>query len=234
MLSYLEKNELAKIPYAIDQSIEVHHEVKSKTQKNHRVEIGTWIYSYYYQEETTHYWVHNLTDEPKKVIIEHPIRISYKLFDSPEPIEKTTNNYRFLIELKPGEEKIFELHEREERSTSIQQNNIQLKVLDEWLALKLINDKDYKKLKTRWDKLVRINEIQKKMNEIYNEQQKISQEQQRLRENMESLQDSGSEKALRNRYVAKFEKREAQLEQMEKETNSLQKELEKLQNELNK
>jgi hypothetical protein len=234
MLSYLEKNELAKIPYAIDQSIEVHREVKNKTEKNHRVEIGTWIYTYYYQVDTTHYWVHNLTDEDKSMIIEHPIRYTYVLFDSPEPMEKTTNNYRFQIDLKPGEEKIFELHEREERSTSTQQNQIQLRILDEWLALKLINEKEYKKLKTRWNKLVRVNEIQKKMNEISSQQQKIGQEQQRLRENMESLQDSGSEKALRNRYVAKFEKREAQLEQMEKDTAALQKELETIQNELNK
>jgi hypothetical protein len=234
MLPYLEKEELAKIPYAIDQSLEVHREQKTKTLNIHRITIDYYIYQFYFEEQTTVYTVHSLTSDSKTLILEHPKQTDWKLFDTPDPLESTANFYRFKMEIAPGATKTLIIKEQRELSRYENKNQISLGLIDDWLAKQLINKKQYENLKQRLGLLTRLSEINNELNKIQVARDKINQEQQRLRENMDSLGTLQKEKDLRNRYVSKFERREAELEGMEKTVEKLQKEANEINEKLDK
>ena len=68
-----------------------------------RVVDGTFQ-AHYYEAEKKTYTITNQTDKPRIVYVEHPLREGWRLTDeTPKPVEKTQNAYRFRVELGPRE-----------------------------------------------------------------------------------------------------------------------------------
>ena len=93
MIPFLETNAKGRIPYAIDQAVEVVRETSSTTSSFHQIVIKDYIYFKYYRTSTTIYKLKNFNENPRKVIVEHPKSKDYKLFETVEPAEKTVSFY---------------------------------------------------------------------------------------------------------------------------------------------
>ena len=82
MIPFLETNAKGRIPYAIDQAVEVVRETSSTTSSFHQIVIKDYIYFKYYRTSTTIYKLKNFNENPRKVIVEHPKSKDYKLFEN--------------------------------------------------------------------------------------------------------------------------------------------------------
>jgi hypothetical protein len=214
MLPFMEINEIQRIPFAVDQSLEITKEFKEEARELDQIELYKIIYTKYYYFKRTTYNIKNIADFPKKLIIEHPKDSLWKLYDTETPQEETFNYYRFQYEIPTASTKILVVKERKLISESQSFNGVNKATLDEWLTLKLIKSTQYEFLIQFVNIMGEIYALQRERQEIDQKRVQISEEQSRIRSIMDVLSDSEGEKKLRQRYIKKFETRESQIDTM--------------------
>lgn len=225
MLPFMEKDEQQRIPYAINQSIEVTTETKQKQNQIHKVQMKSYIEGFYYTEMQKIYTITNIADFQQILIVEHPKSSGYELFDSEKPAEDTANYNRFRIELEPQETKKLVLKERKILTHYEYYENIGQGIIDNWFKLNLISEVEYGKLIKLIEYRNQIAQLNKNIQEIEEKRNLISTEQARIRENMKTMTKLESENKLRNRYVSKFEAGEQELDKFEKEIEAIKKKI---------
>ena len=99
VLPFMEKDEQQRIPYSVDQALEIHKEVKTQTQNYHEISIGTSIYKRQYIDKITCYTIKNISEFSKILILEHPKESDYKIYDPKTSDEESRNFDRFRIEI---------------------------------------------------------------------------------------------------------------------------------------
>ncbi len=216
MLQLMKKGEKQRIPYAIDLGITVDKKLKSHSANIHKIEIknnGVYQYNFYIKEET--YTVQNKTkDEPKTVIIEHPIEQNYELFDTVEPFEKTKSYYRFKLNLPENTKQELVIKTRYV-SQSIQQfQYVNTACIKQSLKLNLISKDENDYLKQMASLVLEKSTTESELNVARNNKVQIFNDQERLRQNILSLKKSTSESRLRDKYISKLLEQEDQLEEL--------------------
>jgi hypothetical protein len=217
MLPFLESGEKCRIPYAVDQSVEIEYKYDSKSDNYHELDVREYVYKFYFTTYIYKYKIKNNGELPRKVIIEHPITSGCQLYDTDEPKEKTAKFYRFEEEVEPKTSKEIVIKERYVNSTSEYITNVTTNFINDWFKLKLIDLDSKAYLEKRIQLNADRNTIANKMNDIDYKINLIFDEQSRLRENLNALKDSKSEKALRDKYILKFDERETELESLQKQ-----------------
>lgn len=101
----VQNNEERLLSYALDQSTEVKTEIKSAPSPDMIFRIGEGTLSArYYVRQTKTYTIKNRSDKhDRTVILEHPIKPDWKLFEPKKPIEQTRDLYRFQVVVPKGE-----------------------------------------------------------------------------------------------------------------------------------
>ncbi len=86
------------LSYALDQGTEVKTEIKSAPSPDMIFRIGSdSLSARYFVRQTKTYTIKNRSAHDRIVIIEHPIKPDWKLFEPKEPIEQTRDLYRFQV-----------------------------------------------------------------------------------------------------------------------------------------
>ena len=98
----LQPKEERLLSYALDQAVEVKSSVMSTPSPAMTFRIdGKTLSAHYKERETRTYLIRNRASAERVVVIEHPIRETWKLSEGMKPRETSRDQYRFEIKVAP-------------------------------------------------------------------------------------------------------------------------------------
>jgi hypothetical protein len=99
----VQPNEERLLSYALDQGTEVKTDIKTAPSPDMIFRIGTGqLSARYYVRQTKTYSIKNRSTHDRTVILEHPIKAEWKLFEPKKPVEQTRDLYRFQVSVPAG------------------------------------------------------------------------------------------------------------------------------------
>jgi hypothetical protein len=117
----LQPNEERFVSYAVDLGTEIKTETKIRPGPDMEVKFSAKDASLQAQfkvRQTTTYLIKNRSEEDRAVILEHPIRGSWKLVTPDKPAERSRNSYRFQASVGAGQTVKHDVIEEEDRADS--------------------------------------------------------------------------------------------------------------------
>jgi hypothetical protein len=116
----LQPNEERLLSYALDQGTEVKTEVRAHPGPDMTFNLGGGnLTAGYTMRETTTYTVKNRGTHDRVLIIEHPIRASWKLVDQKSPKERSRDVYRFEIAVPANTTTKYQVVEDQQRTDPV-------------------------------------------------------------------------------------------------------------------
>jgi len=224
------------VSYAADLGVRVDAKSESRPQRVTRVRILRGVMSMTREmQQSTTYTVRDDDTTLRTVLIEHPLRVGWKLAEAtPKPEETTSNVYRFRVSVKPKETSKLEVGESEPLDTRYEISNVTDDQITLFLNQKSINAEVEAALRKIIEQKNRVAALDAEISRRNNEKQKIYDDQQRIRENLKALKGSPEERALTQRYTQQLTDQETRLEVLQKETQDFQTKRDQAQDELDK
>ena len=174
--------------------------------------------AHYYEAEKKTYTITNQTDKPRIVYVEHPLREGWRLTDeTPKPVEKTQNAYRFRVELRPRETAELKVGEHRALMDSYMLSNLTPRDLELFVSRRYVDETSRVALEKIINLKGQIADIASAVQEVDNEAAEIAKDQSRLRENIKALGQTTEARQLIARYVAKANEQETRIEQLTNE-----------------
>jgi hypothetical protein len=208
------------ISYALDLDTEVAPESKGHPEQitSIRINKGTMIVDRKFMR-TQEYTVKNSGKKVKKVLIEYPHDANWNLVTPKEPAEKTRDQYRFLVEAKPGEPAKLTVTEERTEPQILALTNLDSGTIAFYLRSDKASDKVKAALKSVIEQKQAIQEVARQRAQKEQQIRTISEEQARIRENMGRLDHNTD---LYKRYVKKFSDQEDEIEKLRPQIKELQ------------
>ncbi len=179
-----------------------------------RVVDGTFQAHYYNSEEKT-YVITNQTDKPRVLYVEHPLREGWRLSDeTPRPVEKTQNAYRFRVELDPHKTAELRIGERQALMDKYLVSNLTPRDLELFVSQRYLDETSRLALEKIIGIKGQIADVDTRIEAIDREATEITTDQARLRENIKALGQNTEARQLIARYVAKANTQETRMEQL--------------------
>lgn len=234
MLTTLRPDEERLLPFSVELgcTVSIDHESHLEDVYLARIVRGTLNLFRYRVEETT-YVAHNKLDRPIELFLEHRFRKGWKLVDTPEPVEKTKNFYRFRLTLPAKETVRFTVAEKGDEHESFSVRNMGRDQLELWVSRRYVTGT----ARAALERLMEINDRSRQLGswieQREREKKQIFENQSRLRENLKVLGTSPDEKGLRDRYVGQLASEEDRLREILAEVEGWQKERDALDTEGN-
>jgi hypothetical protein len=203
------------VPYAVELGVKVREE-RGSAREIRGLEIRD---AYLHVEEWAVRWceyrLHNRTEQPMMVLVEHPRRANYELYDTAEPKERTEDHLRFEVEVPPHAEAKLRVQERSlvGRREELQKQSYE--GLQRYLQQGVLDQATYDSVAQLLDLWEKIANNERRLRDADQQRQKIYQAQQQIQGNMGALSATGKERSLRNRYVEQLEGTEDELRQIE-------------------
>jgi hypothetical protein len=222
------------LSYAADLGVRVDAKSESQPQRVTRVRIyrGVMTQTRELRQNTT-YTVRDDDTTPRTILIEHPLRVGWKLADSaPKPAETTSSVYRFRLAVDPKSAEKLDISESEPLETRYEISNLTGDQITLFLQQKSINPEVEAALRKIIAQKNVVAGLEDQISERDDEKQKIYDDQQRIRENLKALKGSPAERALTLRYTQQLSDQETRLQVIAKETADLQARQDAAQNQL--
>lgn len=202
------------VPYAVELGVRI-AETPAMRDEIHalRIQAGYLVVENW-SILTIAYQINNTTSQPQTILIEHPRRAEFDLFDSPKAKETTPEFYRFEVQAPAQGEFTQEIKERRLTYRREEIRSQSLENLSRFLRQGLLEQKVFDKLADLlhlWEKLA---EHERELAQIDKDREKIFKVQQQIQGNMGALGNTGREGDLRIRYVSELETTEEKLRQM--------------------
>jgi hypothetical protein len=195
------------LSYAVDQAVRVTTEAEGSSGRVTSISAakGVVVLSSTQLADVT-YVVRNAADEPRSVIVEHPVRNGYTLngtaadgTPAPKPVETTPTVYRFRVVTKPGETARLHVGERHDYVTSYQLTNTD----DNTLTYILTLTNDNPAFKAGLEPILAARrhqaDIQEALNKVNARLSDLRSDEERQRANVTAL--ASADKASRERFV---------------------------------
>jgi hypothetical protein len=183
-------------------------------------------------DETKTYTIRNVDQEPKTLIIEHPVRSEYKVLNQ-KPSETTANAYRFEVKLAAGATEKFPVTEERVYDSTLAISNLNPDLLTAFVQNKSLTDAARAQLQQILDLKRQIaandGEIQRVQTQINN----IFQDQERVRQNINSLNRVAGQEQQVQTYSRQLAAQEAQLATLRDQQAQLQTKKTTLEGQLN-
>jgi len=218
----------AVISYAVELGVHIERARQSSSQL-HTLSIkdGYMIQQYYDIYQTT-YRIDNRTAQAKTVLLEHDLNRNHTIIDTPEPVEKTMNTWRYQVDAPPGKLSEFVVKERFLRSKREALQSLSYRDLQIWLRDKILDERTFTRLKELMGVWGDISQRQRGIDRQEKQREKIYKEQEQVQKNMQVLSTSGEEGRLRGRYVQQLVQSEENLAQIAGTITRLQTEITQL------
>jgi hypothetical protein len=224
------------LSYAADLGVRVDAKSENTPQRVTHVRIahGVMIQTSELREETV-YTVRDDDTSPRTVLIEHPLRVGWRIADTgPKPDETTSDVYRFRISVDPKATGTLAIQEAKPLDASFSLTNLS----DDQIKLFLKQESITPEIEAAFRKIVeqksRIAALDAETTSRDDETQKIYDDQQRLRENLKALKGSPEERALTQRYTQQLADQENRLQTLQHESADLKLKQDQAQAELDK
>jgi hypothetical protein len=218
------------VSYAIDLDVEVaqKHDTTAGQLVAVKLVNGVMHATHKYSRSWS-YTIKNSGDQPKKVLVEHPLHNGWELVEPKQAAETTRDRHRFEVEVLAG--LTTELKIEEERLRKQVFNFRQLGTGQGQFYLS--SDKVSEEIKVALREIQRRQAAYVDLNRQRQQRQKelaaIDQEQARIRKNMQQLPHDSE---LHKRYIKKFTEQEDAIERLRAEMQTLQAEAAERQKEL--
>jgi hypothetical protein len=223
------------VSYAGDLGVRVDKTAENNSEPVTRVQIarGMMVQTNELRQETT-YTVRDDDTTPRTVVIEHPLRVGWKLAaGGPKPEETTSNMYRFEMSLQPKQTTTLDVRESRPMRVTYALSNMNSDLIALLVRQKSINPDMQEALQKIVAQKARVAALQDQIDKKNGDRQSIFDDQQRLRENLKALKGGSEEKTLTERYVQKLNDEETELATLKKESDELTEQQDKAQQELN-
>jgi hypothetical protein len=211
------------ISYAADLAVQVVAKSEGVPQKitNMRIAKGILVRTVE-SRQRVNYTVRNEDASARTLILEHPVRVGWKLTSELKPEEESASAYRFRIEVPSKETKTFTVEETKAETAQMALTNLTSNVLESFVKTNALAPKleqAMRKILAQKDAIAKIDaDLKLKESAITD----IVQDQDRLRENMKSLKGTLEEKSLAQRYTSELNDQETQLATFRQQHTGLQ------------
>lgn len=224
------------LSYAADLGVRVDAKSENTPQRVTHVRIahGVMVQTSELREETV-YTVRDDDTSPRTVLIEHPLRVGWRIAESgPKPDETTSDVYRFRISVDSKATATLAVQEAKPLESSFSLTNLSDDQIKLFLKQESINPEIGAAFRKIVEQKNRIAALDDETTSREDETQKIYDDQQRLRENLKALKGSPEERALTQRYTQQLADQENRLETLQHESADLKSKQEQAQAELDK
>jgi len=199
------------VPYAVELGVRI-SENSGSSYETHSLRLtGALLHFEQWEILWRDYQVNNTTSRELSILVEHPRRPAYEVFDSPDFSEKTDQYLRFTIQAPAHGEATLRVKERRlvvRREELKRQSYEELKrFLSNGLLKREVYDKALVILRL-WE---RMESKKTALTTLANERENIFKQQKQFQGNMGALGKEGKEGALRTRYVEELEASETRL-----------------------
>ncbi len=225
ILPFVNKNQEQQLPYSVDQSVEITKTFKSEQSNYNRITISDVVYAYYFNSDITTYKVFNNSNQNKLLIIEHPIKQGYELFETEKPVEDTSNFHRFLLFIDPFGKKSLVIKQRTSTYSYFSMDKLNINNLTQWEKLGILNDKQKAFIKAKLDIRAKIAELNKSKAKLQAEKNEIANDQNRIRSILDALRDRSEEEPLRKVFLSKLRAQENKNTEIRNEESKISKEI---------
>jgi hypothetical protein len=221
------------VPYSVALDVTVRERSGSQRElRGLRVE-GAYAVFEEWDVRWREFQVNNSGGEAKVILVEHERQEPYRLFDSPETEEISTDYWRFKVEAPPRGESTLRVQVRRLVSRREQLEKQSYAKLQEYLRDGLMNRDTFQQVAHLLRLWEQIEEQEQLLAKIGRERELIYAAQEQIRGNMQALDSGGgAESALRARYVRRLEEGENRLETLTTDERQAQETIEALRQEI--
>lgn len=179
------------------------------------------------------YTVHNVDSRAKTLIIEHPLRSQYKLIDTPAPLERASNVYRFEVKVPASGDVAFPVTEENIYSQETAVSNLTPDNLLIYIRNKTIGDAARRQLQQISDLKTQIANTDRDKSRIDADIQNITRDEDRNRQNIASLSQVSGQQQIVQDYARKLSEQETQIARLRDQQAQLATQRTSLQTQLN-
>ena len=167
------------------------------------------------------YTARNEDQQPRTLVIEHPVRAGWTLGGDLKPAESTPEAHRFRLVVAPGATGTFTVEETRPVETRVAVTSITDNQLQVWITGGLLDAPTMASLREVLRRKTAIAELAAQISTREAEINAIGRDQERVRENMKSLKGTAEERQLVQRYVRQLDAQETRLEALRAEAAGL-------------
>ncbi len=210
------------VPYSVELSLKVSQHSGSGFETHSLSISGGYLLVENWDIRWYEYQANNHAARAMRLLLEHPRSPSHSLFDTPDPVEKTDQFFRFELDIPAGEELKFKISERRLTSRREELRKQSLEGLQRYLKQGLIAPQVFEKVAGLLRLWEQIEDLQQELKKLEAQREKVYKSQSQITENMKALSNQGKEGALRARYVSELESSEERLKTIASQENQTQ------------
>ncbi len=201
------------IPYALDASVDVTPQEKSRREPYFKAKLADGILTLTAVETLTNTWkILNRGKEPATLWLHQPKNTAYKLSKPEKPLKEVGGDYRFEVPLKPGETVDFVVEEKRDVLDKVNLANSNEEQIRFYLAQRYLSAGARAFMKELSDLMAQKSALQRQTTEWKEQVQRLTEDQTRLRQNVQSLMSNQpKEQELRAKWVSAMAANEEQL-----------------------
>jgi hypothetical protein len=186
------------------------------------------------QRQRRVYTARNQNDEPRELVIEHPVRDGWALEGGITPDETTPDRHRFRVSIAPQTAVTLTVDESRPIETRYDVSSVTDDVVGVLVREKAIDAGTEAALRTVVERKNDVSRLASEIASRETEVQSIGRDQERVRENMRSLRGTSEERQLLQRYVRQLDEQEDRLGALRREVAALTAERQQAQAELDR
>jgi hypothetical protein len=223
LVATIQPGERRLMSYAADLGMQVVARGESAPQKLTRIVVTRGVmFRTVLSRQTTTYTIRNEETQARTLILEHPVRIGWKLAGDLKPEEKSAAAYRFRVEVPSKGTQTFVVEETSPTTMQVRLDNFNENTLEMYVNQKELTPELEQALRQILEQKDAIAKLDADIKQRQDDVQQTFRDQERLRENMKALKGSVEEKALLQRYMGELNDEETQLAASRKEITELE------------
>ncbi|MFH1113115.1 MAG: DUF4139 domain-containing protein [Pseudomonadota bacterium] len=202
--SVLPSGSQSVIPYAIDASVDVTPETKSRRAPHFRARLVDGILTLAAMETLTNTWkIVNRGTDSTTLWLHQPKSSDYRLSKPQKPLKEVGNDYRFEVPLKAGETVNFLVEEMREVLEAVHLANSSEEQIRFYLSQPYLSPGAKAFMKEVGEVMAQKAALQRQISEWTRQSKRLDDEQTRLRSNLQALRSNlPKEEELRAKWVA--------------------------------
>lgn len=235
MLQTLKAGDEKLLPYSVELGCVVSVDPESTTHSVYRATISEGVLTLHsYRISRATYVINNKSDRGLDLFLEHRFRRGWELIETPDPIERTENFYRFRLEAPARSQKKFDVRERLSEPTAHELTRITDEQLGGFVKAKYLDERTEAALRELTELQGEVAAVDRRSKQSARTREAIFKNQERLRENLRVLGTRQEETELRQRYVKELTEQEDRLQALDRELEELHRQEQELKASLSK
>lgn len=216
------------LAYAVDLGVTVTEEPKAERRlESVRIQDGLLVVQEWDSQAVT-YRVENRTRQALRVTLEHPVLGGFEPYDTPDPVERTPEYYRYALDVPAAKTASLVASQRRLTARREEIRNQNMAQLAAWMRDKALDKGTYSRLAGILKLYDEIATNEQAIQRNAADRQQVLEQQKTIQGNLSSLRDTGEEGQLRTHYARTLAEQEDRLTGLERADKALRETIEDL------